>query len=172
MPLTGEAKREYDAARYLARRSQRPAKVDPITLLSDPQLAYLAGLTDGDGSIYATSTNQHQTRYPVVMWAMTHRPTIDAVRRMVSGTAVVDHNTSARRRNPGYRVQWRTSLTGARAVLLCERMAPFMLTKVEQARLVATWPADARLGRRNGLTDEVRQHRLDLAAELGRLNAQ
>ncbi|HEX9625030.1 MAG TPA: hypothetical protein VF979_11690 [Streptosporangiaceae bacterium] len=56
-------KQRYDRARYLRIRAERDATraPDPIALLDVPTLAYLAGLTDADGSIYVTHTNRLRT---------------------------------------------------------------------------------------------------------------
>lgn len=84
------AKQEYDRARYLRIKAEREAAKppDPIAQLSETDLAYLAGLTDADGSIYVTHTNRLRTYYPTVTWAMTHKETIEWVQVAVGGGAV------------------------------------------------------------------------------------
>lgn len=172
-------KRAYDRARYLRIRAEQDAArpADPIAGLGIAHLAYLAGLTDADGSIYVTHTNRLRTYYPTVCWAMTHRPTIDWVADLLGGTNVVLHNHTNRRRgttswgSSRFRDQWRTQVTGARARLLCERMAPYMRTKVEQAQIVAAFPVDERRAPGRQLSDGVRTERERLGAQLAALNA-
>lgn len=171
-------KRAYDRARYLRLREERDAArpVDPVAGLDIAQLAYLAGLTDADGSIFVTHTNRLRTYYPTICWAMTHRATIDWVAELLGGTKVVLHNHTNRRRgttswgSSNFREQWRTGLTGARARLLCERMLPYMHTKAEQARIVASFPVDERRARGLRLSDDVRAERERLGAALSALN--
>lgn len=164
-------KQEYDRGRYLRLRAdlvaQRPA--DPILLLDTATLAYLAGLTDADGSIYVTHTNRLATYYPNVCWAMTHRPTIDWVAGIL-GSSVYLHNHTNRREHPHLREQWRTGLTGARAQALCLRMIPYMHTKVRQAELVTQFPGDQRRAPGEVLATDVRAERERLGAEISALN--
>jgi hypothetical protein len=94
--MQGEAKRAYDAARYRTRRQPKPA--DVIEAVSDTDLAYLAGLTDADGTIYTTHTKRQSLYYPNVVWAMTHRPTIEWVAELLASHAVVKNNHTSLRR--------------------------------------------------------------------------
>ena len=170
-----ERKRDYDAARYRDRRAHT-AIPDIITTLSKTTLAYLAGLTDGDGTIFVTHTNRLRTYYPAVVWAMIHRETIDTVASLLDGTTVVLNNhTNLRRCASGWggsrvRPQYRTSVTGKRAVLLCAQMLPYLITKRAQAELVAQFPADGRRAPGLRLADGVIEQRLELAERLTLLN--
>lgn len=171
-------KREYDRARYLRVRADRLANrpPDPIAELVDTELAYLAGLTDADGSIYVTHTNRLRTYYPAVSWAMVDKPTIEWVAVILGGTNVVLNNHTSLRRGTTswgqskFREQWRTAVTGSRAALLCNRMQRFMHTKRRQAELVAAFPVDERRAPRVLLSDEVRTQREALAKEISDLN--
>jgi hypothetical protein len=170
-------KQLYDRNRYRRLRAARDAArpPDPIALLDAPTVAYLAGLTDADGSIFVTHTNRLRTYYPVVTWAMTHRPTIDWVAGLLKGRSVVLNNHTSWRGRVGwetakFRDQWRTQVAGARAKLLCERMLPYMHTKAEQARLVLAFPVDERRAPGLHLSDEVRAERERLGALISGLN--
>lgn len=172
------AKQAYDRERYLRLRAERRAALpaDLIALLDEPTVAYLAGLTDADGSIYVTHTNRLRTYYPAVVWAMTHRPTIDWVAGLLGATSVVINNhTTLRGGRRGwettkFRTQWKTSVAGARAKLLCERMLPYMHTKAEQARVVLMFPDDQRHAPGLHLSDDVRAERERLGALISALN--
>lgn len=174
----GQSKRDYDRMRYLRIRARRDAAkpLDPIATLSPTDLAYLAGLTDADGSIFVTHTNRLRTYYPTVCWAMTHRPTIEWVSEVLGSTKVQLHNQTNLRRGTtswgrsNFREQWRTMVSGSRARLLCEQMIPYMHTKVEQAMLVASFPVDERRAPGRHLSDDVRAQREMLGAQLSALN--
>lgn len=174
----GTAKQEYDRARYLRLKAERQAArpPDPIARLSDTDLAYLAGLTDADGSIYVTHTNRLRTYYPCVSWATTHRETIDWVQVAVGGGTVQLHNHTNLRRgttswgSSNLREQWRTQVSGARAQLLCHRMLPYMRTKAIQAGLVVEFPVDARTAPGIHLPEETRLMRIKLAERISALN--
>jgi hypothetical protein len=177
-PEQRAAKRAYDSARYRRLRAASDAAKppDPITLLDVPTLAYLAGLTDADGSIYVTHTNRLRTYYPTICWAMTHRPTIDWAASILGDLPVYLHNHTNLRRGTtswgasNFREQWRTGLTGARARLLCDRMLPYMRTKAEQATAVASFPVDERRAPGRLLDPAVRAERERLAELITSLN--
>lgn len=139
-------------------------------------MAYVAGLTDADGSIYVTHTNRLRTYYPTVSWAMTHRPTVDWLAEALGGTKVMLNNHTNLRRgstawgSSKFREQWRTTVSGARAQLLCRRMLPYMRTKRAQAELVLAFPVDARTAPGVTLSDDVRQQRILLAEQISALN--
>jgi hypothetical protein len=172
------AKRAYDRARYLRLRAERQSTLapDPIAELAPTDLAYLAGLTDADGSIYVTHTNRLRTYYPTVCWAMTHKATIRWVSEVVGGGDPVLHNHTNLRRgatswgSSTFREQWRTQVSGSRARLLCERMLPYMRTKTRQAELVAIFPVDERKAPGVRLSDAVRLERERIGAEISRIN--
>jgi hypothetical protein len=180
-PMTPDqrtAKRAYDRDRYLRLRAERDAArpADPITLLDEPTVAYLAGLTDGDGSIYVTHTNRLRTYYPTVSWAMTHRPTIDWVAEAFGGTSVVINNHTNMRTSrttwgkSKFKVQWKTVLAGQRAALLCRRMLPYLRTKRAQAELVVRFPVDVRRAAGLRLPDDIRALREELGRQISDLN--
>jgi len=172
------AKRAYDRARYLRLRAERDAAkpADPIAAMDEPTVAYLAGLTDADGSIYVTHTNRLRTHYPTVCWAMTHLATVEWVSEALGGTKVVLHNHTNLRRgttswgSSKFREQWKTAIAGSRAQLLCRRMLPYMHTKAEQARIVADFPVDERRAPGCRLADDVRAERERLGALISALN--
>jgi hypothetical protein len=171
-------KQRYDRARYQRLRAEKAAqrKPDLISLLTDPELAYIAGLTDADGSVYVTHTNRLRTYYPAVTWAMIHRPTIDWLCQALGGTKVMLNNHTSLRRgttswgSSNFRPQWRTIVAGSRAQLLCQRMHPYMITKREQAELVIAFPVDARRAPGVTLPEEIRQRRIELGEQISALN--
>lgn len=171
-------KQVYDRARYQQIKAQRARmkRPDPIEVLDEATIAYIAGLTDADGSIYVTHTNRLRTYYPVVSWAMTHRPTVDWLAITLASTKVQLNNHTTLRRGvtswgaSNFREQWRTSAAGSRAQLLCSRMLPYMHTKAPQASLVIAFPVDARTAPGVTLRDEIRAQRERLAEQISALN--
>jgi hypothetical protein len=143
------AKRDYDRARYARlkakREAQRPA--DAIATLTPEERAYIAGLVDGEGSIYvaAVGPERHRSVYPIVTIAMTHRGVIDWLTQRLQAGTVKLHNQTNLRRHPYMKPQYRFQVFGKRAKMLCEAMLPYLKVKVEQARLVTTFPVDARI---------------------------
>lgn len=167
-------KQAYDRGRYRRLKAEREAsrEPDPITTLTPEERAYLAGLIDGEGSIYiaAVGPNRGRSVYAIVTVAMTHRPVIDWLADRTKAGTVKLHNHSNLRQHPHYRPQYRWQLFGKRARLLCETLLPYLRVKAEQARLVTTFPCDARVGPGVRLDPEVNRARYDLRDTVNALN--
>lgn len=118
-----------------------------MTRLPRERLAYIAGIVDGEGSIFVTAVGPHRRRtvYPTVVIAMTHRPVIDWLAEQLAAGTVKCHNQTNMRRHPTYKPQHRVQVFGKRAKLLCSLLLPYLLVKRPQAELVTTFPTEARL---------------------------
>lgn len=142
-----------------------------VDALSELDCAYLAGLIDGEGSIYIlrhTGRGEKLTFYPAVSIAMTHRGVLDWVAALF-GVSVSD----VPRTPDGWRDQHLFRIHGKRAVALCCRLLPYLRVKREQARLVQAFPFESRVGRpRIGrhLSAEIIQKRADLREQVNALN--
>jgi hypothetical protein len=125
--------------------AQRPP--DAIETLTSEERAYIAGLIDGEGSIYvaAVGPNRERSVYPIVTVAMTHRGVIEWLAGRLAAGTVKLHNQTNLRRSPNAKPQYRTQVFGKRAKLLCEAILPYLRVKAEQARLVSEFPVDARI---------------------------
>lgn len=168
-------KQAYDRARYRRLKVERDKLKPPdrISLLEEPVVAYLAGLTDADGSIYVTHTNRLATYYPAVVWGMTNRPTVAWVAEQLGASVVLQNKAGRKRRGwetTQFRDYWKTSVAGSRAQLLCHRMLPYLHAKAEQAKLVTTFPVDARSAPGVHLPEEMRRERERLGAAISALN--
>lgn len=142
-------KKAYDRERYIRIKAKREAAKppDPIFTLTLEEKAYLAGLIDADGSIYVAAVGpcRKKTVYPIVCVAMTHKGVITWMAERLQAGTVKLHNHTNLRRHPHLKPQYRTQLFGKRARLLCIAILPYMKVKHEQARLVITFPVDARI---------------------------
>ena len=121
---------------------------DPIETLDSETLAYLAGIIDGEGSIYVAAVGPQRTRsvYPIVCVAMTDLDLINWIAGILKAGTVKNHGTAKRsKENPHWKKQYRTQLFGKRAQLICGRLLPFLRVKRRQAELVLTFPCDARI---------------------------
>lgn len=137
-------------------------KIDELTELD---CAYLAGLIDGEGSIYVMK-HKEKTYYPAISIMMTHQPVMTWVAGKL-GLLVADV--------PRKPKNWRHSvrLHGKRAVALCRRMLPYLIVKRKQAELVQEFPFEQRAGKpRNGreLEPWVVQKRAKLRDDVNALN--
>lgn len=143
------SKASYDRERYTRLKAEREAArpPDPITTLTPEERAYLAGLIDGEGSIFVAAVGplRHRSVYPIVTVAMTHRGVIEWMAARLDAGTVKNHNHTSVRRHPNLKKQFRTQVFGKRAKLLCETLLPYLRVKTEQARLVTTFPVEARI---------------------------
>ena len=143
------SKQEYDRARYVRLKVELLSKVppDPILELTLEERAYIAGLIDGEGSIYvaAVGPKRDRTVYPIVVVAMTHRPVVEWLAERLKSGKLQLHNYTNLRKYPYMKPQFRFQLFGKRAKMLCEVILPYLKVKSEQARLVTTFPVDARI---------------------------
>lgn len=143
------AKQAYDRARYTRLKAQRAAQREPdaIETLTPEERAYIAGLVDGEGSIYvaAVGPERDRTVYPIVTVAMTHHGVIEWLTERLQAGTVKLHNQTNLRRHPYMKPQYRFQVFGKRAQLLCNAMLPYLKVKHEQARLVGEFPCDARI---------------------------
>ena len=127
-------RRAYDAARYQRLKHERPRKPDPIDSLSDTDVAYLAGLIDGEGSVYVMK-HRDKTFYPAISIIMTHEGVIAWV---ASRFGLQYSRSSARQEN--WADQWAVRLHGVRVQNLCRRMLPYLKVKRRQAELLLEFP--------------------------------
>lgn len=144
---------------------------EKVDALSELDCAYLAGLIDGEGSIYVlrhTGRGEKLTFYPAISIAMTHRGVLDWV------ASLFDLSVSDVPRSPnGWRDQSMFRIHGKRAVALCRRLLPYLRVKGEQAMLIQAFPFENRIGRpRSGrhLSAEIIQQRADLRDQVNALN--
>ena len=143
---------------------------DPIDGLSTEQLAYLAGLIDGEGALMIVRMGGPRRVYPTIVIAMTHRGVIEWVSALLGlGTVKLNNHTNlARGRN--CKPQYKVSIHGARAMRLCAALLPYFKVKADQARVLLRFPPDARLGPGAGLSAENVALREALRQEIRRLN--
>jgi hypothetical protein len=95
--------------------------------LSDPDIAWLAGLLEGEGSFMMAKTKQGGKTYssPRITVNMTDEDVIQRVATLFN-TKVYTMPKYARDGYAPPKQQWRATLTGARAVALMEAMLPWM----------------------------------------------
>ena len=157
-------KKNYDKNRYQQIRAERIAKLppDPISLLKPTERAYIAGIIDGEGTIYAR--NERKTIYPTIAVHMTDKAVIAWLQGRIKAQTVWTIN---RKDKPRYKTQYLFRICGKRAKLLCKSIYPFLIVKRKHAEIVLEWPIDARI---KGLTEKTQQIRTQLGEELTALN--
>lgn len=155
---------EHSTIEWTARRAA-------ISELTERECAYLAGLIDGEGSIYVmkhSGRDGRSTFYPAISVMMTHEGVLQWVGRKLS-LAVAE----VPRTPEGWRDQHSVRLHGKRAVELCRRLLPYLIVKRGQAELLLSFPFEVRKGRpRTGrfLSEEIVAERAQLRDRVNALN--
>lgn len=135
------------------------------------ELAYLAGIVDGEGSFSLAPTRKSSHIYVCRLSVGNTNPLIIAwLRRYFGGNVASEH-----RQNPKHKPVWRWTASGSELTRITEAVLPFLVGKVEQARIILAYRqtlAPAITGRRNVdcLTPEIKQARASFHAQLATLN--
>ena len=137
---------------------------DAISLTSETDKAYLAGLIDADG--YITIKTTRRTVYPEVGIAQTKFEALEWLADKFD--ANVSRHTRRREGRSGYhKMQMIVRFHGSRAQLLCKTILPYLKIKKRQAEIILRFPCDAR---DKGLSDEINAIRFELQSEIHKLN--
>lgn len=164
-------KKAYDRKRYEQQKAERVAAAlpDPISLMTVEERAYLAGLIDGEGSIYcgAIGSSRHKTCYPCVAIGMTDEAVIEWV---ASRWGCAVSYVLKRKNNPKWLDQYFVRLSGKRAQLLCLTLLPYLRVKRRQAELVCGFPCEARIAPGKPIAAEVNAKRFSLRDQINGLN--
>jgi hypothetical protein len=109
-----------------------------ITYMDDPrrdslaaELAYCAGIIDGEGCIGIYGRSDRQTYFASIQVAMCEPQAIDLLFQTFGGRRTIN---SVQRKNPAYRPQHVWSVRAKDAVKALERLLPFLRIKKQQTR--------------------------------------
>lgn len=97
------------------------------------ELAYLAGLIDGEGCIGFTRTRQHW--HPRIIIANTSLELLQSIQRQFGG------DIKPTRIHVGWKPGYNWRLGNSRCVLLLDRLSKYLRLKEPQARLTFLWDA-------------------------------
>src|SRR5262252_6773069 len=171
---TREERLQYWKDRYRRWKDTQPPReawyVSHLEALSETEVAYIAGIVDGEGCVMLT-TNQNCTQLSVQV-TMTHQPVIVWLAERLA-TKVSQYKSSPKPAH--HKPQYSVKIVGRRAVALLARLLPYLIVKEPQARLgleygetIGQWPGAVTVP----LTDAVRAQRLALKARMHELNGQ
>lgn len=143
-----------------------------MTSLSDTDLAYLAGLFDGEGSINAHLRDDKHCKLLRVNLALTNtnKDVIDWIREVLPGAGMYVRHKDHPRWKPVYQLQWQSPRSGQ----ICELLFPYLRIKQEQAFIAIQLcelmiPAGGQ--RKKGVPMENMERRVELTDALRSLNA-
>ena len=94
---------------------------NPVLSMSEADIAWLAGLLEGEGSFFMTGRGDYY--YPTIVVSMTDRDVVERVSRMF-GTGIYAQKQD--KRYPNAKIGYRTQTTGHKAAGLMEQLLPWM----------------------------------------------
>lgn len=133
---------------------------------SKTELAWCAGLFDGEGSISIAlvgPVHKDGLRTGKAMHidiTMTDKSTLEVFSRLFGGTVLGPY----KRKKSTHRDSYKWRLINHKALTFLIQVEPYMHTKRDQAQVALRWPLVAKQGDR--FTPEQRQLRLDLHTQL------
>lgn len=131
--------------------------------MSDLDLAYAAGIIDGEGCIYVHKSAIRMT--PKLEIKMGEYPCVEFFQSVFGGTV-----SKLKVRKNGYRVLYRWVAQGENALCILESLLPYLKGKKEQALELLTWPNRNAInyGKR-GMPQAVKEMRSDIHQNLRKL---
>src|SRR6267142_3484503 len=132
---TKQEKCEYWRNRYISNRDKKRAELaasDPIPKLSETDLAYLAGIVDGEGC-FQIITNKHGIHVPELSISMADREALDWMSNIMSVNVGRTYRGVTR---PTHRIQFKVRITGQMLCALCARIVSFLRVKKRQACVI------------------------------------
>ena len=155
-----------------------PLTEDSLSLLSKTELAYIAGIIDGEGSISLVPSKLKRANgrsiFPLVRIANTNFGLIDWLGHRLAGGRHYTDQVSERRK-PVAHIGWASN----EAVLLLKAVLPYLVIKKPHAELVielwainesARWDAGGYFGNGHPIPDWLLYRRLDAKEKLAVLN--
>lgn len=157
---------QRDGYARLAKVCREARAPDPLLSIEATDLAYIAGIIDGEGTICCMAHATGKTCYPSVSVSMTDFYVIEWIAQKWNATA-----SKLRSRHPNYRPQLLVRLTGERALLVCKLLVPYLKVKRRQAELVQMFPMRGRVGPGVKISDtDLNDRRFALRDQINSLN--
>jgi hypothetical protein len=122
----------------------RKVKIDLIESLMTTELAYIAGLLDGEGSLFIQSMGRRRGKEylcPAIRVAMTHEGVVTWLANKLGiarATRLPPRNSD--RFIHGSLPAYEVTLSGKRAQRLARAVLPYLLVKVKQAEIISSFP--------------------------------
>jgi hypothetical protein len=138
--------------------------------VKDTDLAWCAGIIDGEGTITfkANNTERNLSIIPTIMFTMTHRETVEHFKSIVR-TGTVFSQGFPQSPNHKEKFVWLSANTTT-AIFVIKLIEPYLITKKKQAQLVLEYAAKCLTNKGEKITLEVKALRLVLLEEMKELN--
>jgi hypothetical protein len=107
--------------------------------MKETDLAYAAGIIDGEGCIYASKPSKHNSYRLNVAVSMTSERVVRLMAELFGGP-VYDGN-KIKRELVGRKQIWTWRVTNESAVAVLRLIGPYLVEKGDQAWLGLSWPA-------------------------------
>ena len=130
--------------------------------MKDVEIAYLAGLIDGDGTIsIQADRGKHK---PVVSISNTNREVLEWCKNLIGQGSISSKKTYKKHHTPSFNLRWEYDI----ALDIAKKCCPYLIIKKERAECILGWKL---VVKRNGkYTPKELRKKEELIAEIRRLN--
>lgn len=119
---------------------------------SEMDLAYLAGLIDGEGCFDIHTDNRNNSSFPRIRVEMTHRETVEWIQQIFPGVKM----QSIHRANRNHSDTYRWCVQGPKAITVARLIIPYLKGKRYEAELMLSFPyPDQKPGYNRPLSQDI-----------------
>lgn len=137
---------------------------------TEKQLAYMAGIVDGEGTIvlvscYSVSKGKKRERYAIRIQVYNNDPSL-----MVWLTENFGGSFSSVKRRGNRATSYQWGISHAKAAILARELIPYLVIKSRQAQILVNFSSTMRRTGRKGTPENILQMRRSMWSEMHTLN--
>lgn len=118
--------------KYCSKRCRDEGETETLRIMSDTEIAWLAGMFDGEGHISVKVALSENALGPKIQVTNTCRAILDRIRNVTG----VGHITARTRQNPRWKQTYDWRATNRNAVRILVAIRPWLIEKAERADAV------------------------------------
>lgn len=136
--------------------------------ISKVNLAYIAGLIDGEGCINVHVDNRSNSLIPRIRVAMCDKEAVMWLQKNIDGSNKIIYK-DIRKKYPDHSPVFEWCIQGIKAVSFAKVLTPFLKVKKRQSRLLAKWPIGIPPGQGRKVEPKMLKERIKIHDELRKL---
>lgn len=129
-------------------------------------LAYIAGIVDGEGCFDVHADNRSHSLIPRIRVEMAERSIIEWIQEKLPGNKI---SVANRRKNLNHSSTYRWSVNGRQALSVTELLAPFLKGKRDQAEIFLKFPYTKFRGNGRPVPHSILESRIKIRDDLRKL---
>lgn len=131
-------------------------------------IIWSAGLVDGEGTITIKHGKNYRGCCPSFSVDMTHE---DTIKRLDSTFPMIGAIYPQTNKKQGYKLSWKYVADGYNAIMICNHLLPWLITKRLQAELVIQYWSACGIGERGvHIPDSIMEKRIAYVKQMRKLN--